>query len=89
MHPHESLIRTHVEARSERERQESTSTSKVAVTAGSFLVLRQDLSETGKELRGRDRRGRTACAKECDHRYEEGKLDAETSLTSEPHALLR
>src|SRR6266852_3149998 len=89
MHPHESLIRTHVEGEgSERERQAVDEHLKDCSDCREFLSFVQDLSETGKELAEDEiaadephaRKG-TIIA------YEEGNLDAETALHLRSHML--
>src|SRR5258705_10924130 len=82
MHPHESLIRTHVEGGgSEHERQEVDEHLKDCSDCQEFLSFVQDLAETAKELSEDE-----IAADEPHPRksviiaYEEGKLDAETSL---------
>ena len=51
MHPHESLIRTHVEGEgSERERQEVAEHLKGCSDCREFLSFVQDFSETAKDL---------------------------------------
>lgn len=89
MHPHESLIRTHVEGEgSERERQEVDEHLKGCDDCRDFLSFVQDLSETARDLAEDE-----IAADEPHPRksviiaYEEGKLDAETSLNLRAHML--
>ena len=82
MHPHESLIRTHVEGEgSERERQEVDEHLKDCSDCREFLSFVQDFSETAKDL-AEDEVGADEphAPKSVIIAYEEGKLDAETAL---------
>jgi hypothetical protein len=89
MHPHESLIRTHVEGEgSERERQEVDEHLKDCSDCREFLTFAQDFSETAKDL------AEDEIAADEPHApkgviiaYEEGKLDAETALNLRSHML--
>src|SRR6266853_3493734 len=89
MHPHESLIRTHVEGEgSEHERQEVDEHLKDCGDCREFLSFVQDFSETAKDY------GEDEIAADEPHApksviiaYEEGKLDAETALHLRAHML--
>jgi len=89
MHPHESLIRTHVEGEgSERERQEVDEHLRDCSDCREFLSFAQDFSETAKNL------AEDEIAADEPHApkgviiaYEEGKLDAETALHLRSHML--
>jgi len=89
MHPHESLIRTHVEGEgSERERQEVDEHLKDCTDCQDLLSFVQDLSETGKELAEDEIVADEPHAqKSTIIAYEEGKLDAETALHLRSHML--
>src|SRR5437870_888406 len=89
MHPHESLIRTHVEGEgSERERQEVAEHLKDCGDCREFLSFVQDFSETARDL------AEDEIAADEPHppksviiAYEDGTLDAETSLHLRTHML--
>src|SRR6266436_5565060 len=89
MHPHEILIRTHVEGEgSERERQEVDEHLKDCGDCREFLSFVQDFSDTAKDL------AEDEIAADEPHppksviiAYEDGKLDAETSLHLRSHML--
>ena len=89
MHPHESLIRTHVEGEgSERERQEVDEHLKDCGDCREFLSFVQDFSETAKDLaEGEIAADEPHAQKNVIIAYEEGKLDAETSLNLRAHML--
>lgn len=89
MHPHESLIRTHVEGEgSERERQEVDEHLKGCSDCREFLSFVRDLSETAKDLAEDEIAADEPHApKSVIIAYEEGKLDAETSLHLRSHML--
>ena len=89
MHPHESLIRTHVEGEwSERERQEVDEHLKGCSDCREFLSFVQDFSETAKDLAEDEIAADEPHApKSVIIAYEEGKLDAETSLHLRSHML--
>jgi hypothetical protein len=89
MHPHESLIRTHVEGEgSERERQEVDEHLKGCSDCQEFLSFAQDFSETAKDLAGDEiAADEPHASKSTIIAYEEGKLDAETALHLRSHML--
>jgi hypothetical protein len=89
MHPHESLIRTHVEGEgSERERQEVDEHLKDCTDCQDLLSFVQDLSETGKQLATDEIAADEQHApKSVIIAYEEGKLDVETALHLRSHML--
>jgi hypothetical protein len=89
MHPHESLIRTHVEGEgSERERQEVDEHLKGCSDCREFLSFVQDFSETAKDLADDEIAANEPHApKSVVIAYEEGKLDAETALHLRAHML--
>jgi hypothetical protein len=89
MHPHESLIRTHVEGEgSERERQEVDEHLKGCSDCREFLSFAQDFSETAKDLAGDEiAADEPHASKSVIIAYEEGKLDAETALHLRSHML--
>ena len=89
MHPHESLIRTHVEGEgSERERQEVDEHLKGCSDCREFLSFAQDFSETAKDLAEDEIAADEPHArKSVIIAYEEGKLDAETALHLRSHML--
>src|SRR5712692_4482788 len=89
MHPHESLIRTHVEGEgSERERQEVDEHLKGCSECREFLAFTQDFSETAKGLADDEIAADEPHArKSVIIAYEEGKLDAETALHLRSHML--
>ncbi len=89
MHPHESLIRTHVEGEgSERERQEVDEHLKGCSECREFLAFTQDFSETVKGLADDEIAADERHApKSVIIAYEEGKLDAETALHLRAHML--
>jgi len=89
MHPHESLIRTHVEGEgSERERQEVDEHLKGCSDCREFLSFAQDFSETAKDLAHDEiAADEPHASKSVIIAYEEGKLDAETALHLRAHML--
>src|SRR5712692_9550950 len=89
MHPHESLIRTHVEGEgSERERQEVDEHLKGCSECREFLAFTQDFSETAKGLADDEIAADEPHArKSVIIAYEEGRLDAETALHLRSHML--
>src|SRR5713226_3691953 len=89
MHPHESLIRTHVEGEgSERERQEVDEHLKDCSDCREFLSFVQDFSETAKGFAVDEIAvDEPHAPKSVIIAYEEGKLDAETSLHLRSHML--
>ncbi len=89
MHPHESLIRTHVEGEgSERERQEVDEHLKGCSDCREFLSFAQDFSETAKDLAEDEiAADEPHASKSVIIAYEEGKLDAETALHLRSHML--
>jgi Putative zinc-finger len=89
MHPHESLIRTHVEGEgSERERQEVDEHLKGCSDCREFLSFAQDFSETAKALAEDEiAADEPHASKSVIIAYEEGKLDAETALHLRAHML--
>src|SRR6266849_579014 len=89
MHPHESLIRTHVEGEgSERERLEIDEHLKDCGDCREFLSFVQDFSETAKDFADDEIAADEPHApKSVIIAYEEGKLDAETSLHLRSHML--
>jgi len=89
MHPHESLIRTHVEGEgSERERQEVDEHLKGCSECREFLAFTQDFSETAKGLADDEiAADEPHASKSVIIAYEEGKLDAETALHLRSHML--
>src|SRR5438132_8256321 len=89
MHPHESLIRTHVEGEgSERERQEVDEHLKDCNDCREFLSFMQDFSETARDLAEDEVAADEPHApKSVIIAYEDGKLDAETSLHLRSHML--
>lgn len=89
MHPHESLIRTHVEGEgSERERQEVAEHLKGCSDCREFLSFVRDFSETAKDLADDEIAADEPHApKSVIIAYEEGKLDAETSVHLRSHML--
>jgi hypothetical protein len=89
MHPHESLIRTHVEGEgSERERQEVDEHLKECSDCREFLAFMQDFSETARGLADDEIAADEPHArKSVIIAYEEGRLDAETSAHLRAHML--
>ncbi len=89
MHPHESLIRTHVEGEgSERERQEVDEHLKGCSDCREFLSFAQDFSETAKDLAHDEiAADEPHASKGAIIAYEEGRLDAETALHLRSHML--
>ncbi len=89
MHPHESLIRTHVEGEgSERERQEVDEHLTGCSDCREFLGFAQDFSETAKDLAHDEiAADEPHASKGVIIAYEAGRLDAETALHLRSHML--
>jgi hypothetical protein len=89
MHPHESLIRTHVEGEgTPREQQEVAEHLKDCSDCREFLSFVQDFSETAKDLAQDEIAADEPHAKKSVIiAYEEGKLDSETALNLRAHML--